>query len=99
MGVSTQSTWAQKDYKEGGLYDVRFFQGDSRNVQGRVCRGLEKVPSETYVVCALESALTSGPIEIFADSAKLDHLNVIPGMEVMFNDQRARFQKGSREHR
>jgi hypothetical protein len=88
--------FSQKDYKQGGLYDVRFFQGDSRNGQGRICKGLTNTASETYVHCFLEAAIISGPISVFADPAKVDRFDHVPGMEVMFSDQRARFQKGSR---
>jgi hypothetical protein len=88
--------FSQKDYKQGGLFDVRFFQGDSRNGQGRICKGLTNTASETYVHCFLEAAVVSEPISVFADPAKVDKFDHVPGMEVMFNDQRARFQKGSR---
>jgi len=84
------------DYGTGGKFNVRFFQGDSRNVQGQVCRGLAGVSTETYIDCVLEPAQVSETIEIFRDSKNLDHMDNIPGMEVVFNDQRARFQKGSR---
>jgi len=70
---------------------VRFFQGDSRNVQGRVCRGLSNSPHETYVQCSLESALTSGPITVIADRSKMEDLNSVPGMEVLFNGNRGRY--------
>lgn len=88
--------FSQKDYKNGGLYNIRFFQGDSRNVQGRICRGLTNVNDETYVQCILEANLISEPIEVFADPHKVDNFNVIPGMEVMFDDSRARYQKFGR---
>jgi len=88
--------FSQTDYKDGGLYDVRFFQGDSRNGQGRVCRGIPGIATGTYVHCTLEAAAIHGPISVFADPAKVDKFDHVPGMEVMFNDQRARFQKGSR---
>jgi hypothetical protein len=87
------------DYGVGGKYNVRFFQGDSRNVQGQTCRGLAGTASETYIDCVLEAAVVSDTIEIFADSKNLDHMDNIPGMEVVFNDQRARFQKGSRANK
>merc|ERR1711935_377718 len=91
--------FSQHEYKIGDSFNVRFFQGDSRNGQGRICRGIAGVPSETAVDCVLEAALISDDIEVFVDSAKLDHLNDIPGMEVVFNDQRARFQRGSRANK
>jgi len=92
--------FAQVDYKTGDVFNVRFFQGDSRNKQGRICRGLTGVSFDTSVECVLEPALVSGDIEVFVDSAKVDNLaSNSPGYEVMFNDQRARFQKGSRANR
>jgi len=84
--------FSQKDYKYGGSYDVRFFQGDSRNKQGRVCRGLSKHNSETYVLCVLEAALISSPITVYAGTNQLDDLDAIPGMEVMFDGNRGRFK-------
>jgi hypothetical protein len=91
-GVSSGSViFSQQDYQVGGTYDVRFFQGDSRNAQGRVCRGLADAPHETYVHCVLESALVSGPIEVIADRAKMDDLDATPGLEVLFNGNRGRY--------
>jgi hypothetical protein len=91
--------FSAQEYKIGDVFNVRFFQGDSRNGQGRICRGIAGVPGETSIDCILEPALISDDIEVFVDSAKLDHLNDIPGMEVVFNDQRARFQRGSRANK
>jgi len=87
------------DYKTGGEFDVRFFQGSSRNMQGRICRGMTGLSGETYVNCVLDAALVSDTIEVFVDKAKLDHIDNIPGMEVVFDNQRARFQKGSRANK
>jgi len=81
----------QEEYKNGGTYQVRFFQGDSRNAQGRVCRGLTGAPHETYINCHLESAHDSDPIEVLADRARMDDLDAIPGMEVLFNGNRGRY--------
>ena len=83
--------FSQGDYKVAGTFDVRFFQGDSRNAQGRVCRGLAGAPHETYVRCNLEAAYVSLPIEVIADRAKLDDLDSVPGMEVVFNGNRGRY--------
>merc|ERR1711871_997508 len=91
--------FSQADYKTAGEFEVRFFQGDSRNVQGRICRGMPGIAHETYVDCVLEPAIVSDKIEVFVDSKNLDHLENIPGIEVMFDDQRARFQKGSRANK
>jgi hypothetical protein len=81
----------QQDYKNGGTYQVRFFQGDSRNAQGRVCRGLSGAPHETYISCHLQSAYDSEPIEVLADRSRMDDLDAIPGMEVLFNGNRGRY--------
>jgi len=85
--------FSQQDYRSAGQYDVRFFQGDSRNQQGRVCRGLSGVAHETYVDCVLEAAAVSDTIEVFADPHMTHSIENIPGMEVMFGDERARFEK------
>jgi len=83
--------FSQRDYSYGGTYDVRFFQGNSRNEQGRVCRGLGNAPHETYVTCWLEAAYVSGPIEVIPDRARLDNMDDMPGMEVMFTGSRGRY--------
>jgi hypothetical protein len=94
-GVESGSVrFSQADYQIGGTYDVRFFQGDTRNVQGRVCRGLSDAPLETYVQCVLEAALISGPIEIVADRSKMANLDSVPGMEVLFTGNRGRYADG-----
>merc|ERR1711998_639771 len=92
--------FSQSDYKLGGHYDVRFFQGDTRNIQGRVCRGLKNVAHETYVQCALEPALISSPIEVWKDAKEVAEFNneMIPGMEVMFDRNNGRFQKSNRQN-
>jgi hypothetical protein len=88
--------FSQDDYKTGGDFNVRFFQGDSRSVQGQICKGMTGIPHETYVDCVLEPALISDTIQVFVDSKQLDHMDNVPSIEVVFNDQRARFQRGSR---
>jgi len=91
--------FSQKDYKTGGQFNARFFQGSKLKPQGRVCKGMVNVDSsDPYVRCALEPDLISEMIEIWKDPASVDAMDVIPGMEVLFSDQRGRFQKNSRRN-
>jgi hypothetical protein len=90
-GVESGSvTFSQADYKVAGVYDVRFFQGDSRNEQGRVCKGILNAPHGTYIQCSLEAALIRSPIEIIGDRSKMDDLAIIPGMEMHFDGNSGR---------
>jgi len=82
--------FSQAEYKNGGEYDVRFFQGDSRNVQGRVCKGLTNVPSETYLQCELEAALISSSVHVFNQINEVDKFDAVPGIEVVFAEGRGR---------
>merc|ERR1712070_974852 len=45
VGISTGTVrFSQDNYKNAGDFDVRFFNGDTRNGQGKVCRGLTASP-------------------------------------------------------
>jgi len=84
--------FSQKDYKYAGSFDVRFFEGDTRNSQGRICKGMVNVNHESYVQCNLETTLVSSAIEVYAHTDMLDDLNVIPGMEVFFDNDKGHFK-------
>lgn len=84
--------FSQSDYKIAGNYDVRFFEGDSRNKHGSLCKGLTGVPSETYVSCMFEPAITSSQIHIHGpDMRDLEDLDSQQGLEVVFAGNRGRF--------
>jgi hypothetical protein len=84
--------FSQKDYKVAGEYDIRFFHGDTRNGQGKVCRGLTASPHGTYVQCVLEPAVTSSSIHIHGpDMKNLEDMDSQPGLEVVFAGNRGRF--------
>jgi hypothetical protein len=85
--------FSPQEYKVAGEYDVRFFQGDSRNGQGIVCKGLLDSDQDTYVKCSLEAALISSSIHVYANNDMLDDLDAIPGMEAYFDSDRGRFKK------
>jgi len=85
--------FSPQEYKVAGEYDVRFFQGDSRNGQGIVCKGLLGSDQDSYVKCSLEASLVSSPIHIYANNDMLDDLDAIPGMEAYFDSDRGRFKK------
>lgn len=79
--------FSQKDYKFSGEYEVRFFQGDTRNGQGTVCRGQESVATESYVHCVLEAAATSNTITVAgSDINEIEDLSQssVPGIEAVF---------------
>lgn len=91
--LSGTVTFSQtKDYKVAGDYDVRFFDGSSRNGQGSVCRGLSNTPHQTYVDCGLEPEVTSSSIHIHGpDLRNIEDMEAQPGMEVVFGGNRGRF--------
>jgi len=96
-GSSGTVIFSQKDYRYAGTYDIRFFQGNSRNGGGRVCKGLSDSPHETYVQCSLKAALVSSSIQVYANNDMLDDLDAIPGMEAYFDSDLGRFKKPDSE--
>jgi hypothetical protein len=87
--------FSQDSYKHSGAYEVRYFQGDTRNGQGTVCRGQENVPSATYVHCVLESAAVSNTITVAGlDINENEDLSSI-GFEAVFHSG----NKGGRYYR
>jgi len=90
-GASTY-TFSATDYGlTAGTYEVRYFEGSSRDGHGSVCRGLASVQRGSYMQCLTESVYTSEKITVFADINSLDDLSVIPGMEMMFEGDIGRF--------
>jgi len=84
--------FSQSDYKVAGNFDVRYFEGDSRNAHGSLCKGLTGVPGETYVSCMFEPAITSSQIHIHGpDMRDLEDLDSQSGLEVVFAGNRGRF--------
>lgn len=85
-------TFAASDYKlEAGSYEVRYFDGTSRDKQGVVCRGMPNVEKSTYTYCVLESVLTSSPIVVYTGRNNLEDATATPGLEFVFNGQKARY--------
>jgi hypothetical protein len=83
--------FAFTDYKTTGEYDVRFFEGDSRDGNGVVCRGHRNLDQDSQLVCALEAAFVSESILVknefvnkdmvyYAKDAELPPQ--LPGMEM-----------------
>jgi len=71
-------------YKSAGVFDARLFEGDSQNGQGRVCHGLKNSPHETTVRCTLQASVISDAFEVTADQARVEDVDSVPGLEVMF---------------
>jgi hypothetical protein len=85
-------TFSASDYMlSAGIYEIRYFEGTSRDGHGQICRGLENVGRDSYIHCRLESVYTSEQITVFADANSLDDLSVIPGLEMMFEGDVGRF--------
>jgi hypothetical protein len=84
-----------KDYKIAGEYEVRYFQGDTRNGQGEDCQGLQGVNTETYVTCQLEAAIVSEPIKVLGqDMDDTEQLGAFPGLEAVFgHGNRGRYHR------
>jgi hypothetical protein len=87
--------FSQKDYKVSGEYEIRYFDGDTRNGQGEVCGGLPNVDHETYIRCTLNAAATSETITVLSnDIADTEDLSSKPGMEAVFgNGNRGRYHR------
>jgi len=87
--------FSQKDYKISGEYEIRYFVGDTRNGQGKVCRGQKGVPRETYVHCVLESAATSETVTVAgSDINDTEELKLRPGLEAVFGSgNRGRYHR------
>jgi hypothetical protein len=77
--------FSQKDYKISGEYEIRYFDGNSRNGQGEECNGLLNVDHETYVTCQLNEAAISEPIQVLGgDIDETEDLSLRPGLEAVF---------------
>jgi len=85
-------TFSADNYKlQAGTYEVRYFDGTSRDKQGIVCRGMPNVQRDTYLYCVVESVLTSSPITVYTGRNNLDDVAQIPGLEFVFNGNKARY--------
>jgi hypothetical protein len=88
IAASTQTgtvIFSQHDYKISGEYEVRYFDGASRNGQGVVCGGQTGVPHETYLNCALRVKVTSDRINVLGqDIDNTEELSLSPGLEAVF---------------
>jgi len=93
VGISTGTVrFSQDNYKNAGDFDVRFFNGDTRNGQGKVCRGLTASPHGTYVQCMLEASVTSSSIHVHGPDVKdMEDMSFQPGIEAVFAGNRGRF--------
>jgi len=87
--------FSQSDYKNSGDYEVRYFKGDTRNGQGVVCRGQPGVPTETYMMCTLETAAISEGITVAGqDIDETEDLALRPGLEAVFgHGNRGRYHR------
>jgi len=84
-------SFTQADYKGiAGEYEVRYFDGTSRDNHGVICRGMPGVPRETYINCVLESSATSSSIVVYAGIENMD-TGSLPGLEIVFNGELARY--------
>jgi hypothetical protein len=85
-------TFTPTDYQlTAGTYEVRYFEGTSRDGQGAICRGLERTNRDSYVHCVLESVFTSSPIVVYTGINKMDDLKALPGLEAVFDGSLGRF--------
>merc|ERR1711988_738444 len=64
--TSGEVRFSVNDYKLPGLYEARYFRGDTMNGQGQACRGLDG-RTQTYVECVFEAAAVSDVINIPGD--------------------------------
>merc|ERR1711959_328445 len=94
-GISEEGTitFSSGDYNlAAGTYEVRYFDGTSRDNHGVICRGLENVPRDTYIHCVLDSVATSSPIIVYANINQMDDLSLgVPGLEMVFDGSLGRY--------
>jgi len=77
--------FSQSEYMISGLYEVRYFDGDTRNGQGEQCNGLQNVNTETYVTCHLTPAATSETINVQGTYVEnIEDVSTQPGLEAVF---------------
>jgi hypothetical protein len=93
-GISGEGvvTFQPTDYKlSTGTYEVRYFDGISRDSHGVVCRGMPRVARDTYINCVLESVVSSSPIVVYSGMNKMDDQTDIPGLEFVFDGSYSRY--------
>ena len=94
-GISGEGTitFSASDYKlTAGTYEVRYFDGTSRDNHGVMCRGLPNVPRDTYINCVVESVVTSSPIIVYGDINQMDDLSAgVTGLEMVFDGSLGRY--------
>lgn len=78
------------EYQRAGDYDIRLFQGDSRNANGYFCGGMTGTPHELYTQCVLESSVNA-TVKVYNNRENLEDLEFTPGFEVSFNGNRGTF--------
>jgi hypothetical protein len=78
------------EYHRAGDYDIRLFQGDSRNQNGYFCGGMTGAPNEVYMQCVLESSVNAS-VKVYNNRENLEDLEFTPGFEVSFNGNRGTF--------
>jgi hypothetical protein len=86
-------TFSANDYKlTVGRYEVRYFDGTSRDNHGVLCRGMPNVARGTYINCVYESVITSSAIIVYADINQMDDLSAgVPGLEMVFDGALGRY--------
>jgi hypothetical protein len=93
-GITGEGTisFSSSDYKlTAGEYEVRYFDGSSRDGHGMICRGIPNVARDTYINCIYESTVTSSPIIVYSNINDMDENAGIPGLEMVFNGEAARY--------
>jgi len=94
VGVHTEGTvtFASTDYLlTAGTYEVRYFEGTSRDGQGAICRGKEGLNRGSTMQCLLTSVFSSSPIVVYTNINKMADLKALPGLEAVFDGSRGRF--------
>lgn len=92
-GISGDGTisFSPADYKlTTGPYEVRYFEGTSRDKQGMVCKGAPNNQRDTYMYCILESNFNSSPIMVYSGIEKMDDETNLPGLEFVFRGHKSR---------
>jgi hypothetical protein len=100
---SGQVQFTVADYKLPGLYEARYFRGDTLNGQGQACQGIadyklqEQFP---YLQCVFEASAVSGVINVPGDVTHVESISGDSGMAAHVHriEDASMLDKFRREH-
>jgi len=77
---SGQVIFPVADYKTQGVYEVRYFRGDSLDDRGRACKAVDTADGSTFTQCVFEQASVSAMISVPGDITHMEEIGATPGI-------------------